>query len=205
MFIDEVPTSKKGRRAVCINTQLGTFMGKTGSSMRDVRLLFASIDCKPPSEHLLQLEANKTTKVWEEVNETAMKENCEIVSAMTDESEKVRVATDTAYNNPSKGMGGGRYQPGTQSYSPMVHAETGLVLSATTYNKMCANNCIGQCGPDCTTNWPLNRAMGGSEVTAVVSNLEKIKESGIQPGAMVCDGTAKTLTSKYRLKSIDIM
>lgn len=185
---------RHGKKAATMNVQLGNFMGKSSISMEDMRLLFASIDCCPPSSSLLQSEADTSSRVFEELNTETMKLNCQLATNMAINANGVIVATDTVYNNPPKGKS--TYQPGTQAHSPMVDAYTGMVLSVVSHNKLCSRNCKGPCGPKCTVNWNPLKAMAGAERVAAAENAQRVTDCGVKIAGLVCDGTAKTLSGK---------
>lgn len=193
LLSEEVPSSRPGRRAVTMNIQLGNFMGKSPISMGDLRLLFASIDVKPPSEGMLQKEADKTTGMWTALNENCMAENRSYAKICSQDDEVI-VATDTLYNNPPKGRA--MYQPATQSHTPMIEAQTGLVLSVSSFSKLCAKNCIGGCGSECTLSWPQHKSMDSSEASAAEENLNTLKNSGLQVSKVLCDGTTRDITGE---------
>ena len=192
-FPEEVETQGRGRRPAMLNRQLGTVMNKSGVSIQDTRMFFASLDIRPPSEHMLQEYANITSQEWQELNEEAMADNRRVFKSITGKTQGI-VQEDTCFNNPPKGIG--RYQPGTQSHTPMLCAITGLILAAVSHNKLCSKNHVGPCGPTCSINWYKHLAMGGTERAAAVLNARTLKQDGINLRGMVMDGTAKALVGK---------
>ena len=133
------------------------------------------------------------SNTWIDVNNANMQNNCKIVNTIaTCNNESATVMTDTVYNNSPKGRS--MYQPGTQSYTPMIHAETGLVLSVKNYNKLCCKNekvCSGQ--HDCEANFESQTPMDASEIKAAKANFEAISKNGLNVTSIICDGTKKVL------------
>ena len=161
-------------------------------SLLDVQLLFAAIDCPPPTEKTLQRLQDKACEVYVEVNKQTMKENCEDIKSMNEITgeQKVVVATDTCYNNPPKGRS--MYQPGTQSFSPMLHVDTGLVISCAAHNKLCSRGCDGYC-EGCSANFEPHVSMDKSEGMAAIDNFTTVTENNLIITHILCDGTDKVL------------
>ena len=192
-----IPTPR-GRPPVSMNIQLGVFLGKSALSLADVRLLFACLECTSPSETTLQSTISSAGNTYETLNEATMKKNCDLADTISkcdgsnvNNSPKVTVLTDTVYNNAPKGRG--MYQPGTQSVTPMIHAETGLVLSVANYNKLCPKNNISCKECKCPVNFDQHKAMDGSEELAAAYNFKRCQDNGLSVTHIVCDGTHKVL------------
>ena len=194
----KVIPSSRGRPPVALNTQLGVFLGKSAVSLADVRLLFACLDCTSPSERTLQSTVSAAGNTYGALNTATMQENCQLAKTIsmcdgstTDNTRKVTVLTDTVYNNAPKGRA--MYQPGTQSVTPMIHAETGLVLSVANFNKLCTKNNTCCTERACSANYDQHKPMDGSEELAASQNFQSCQENGLNVTHIVCDGTNKVL------------
>ena len=183
-----VKSGRVGRPDVDVNLKLMATLGKMNVSYTDTRLLFAGIDVPPPAEKTLQSWANKVSAVYKEANEQTMADNCEMLKFVqrVTETFQVIVMIDTVYNNSPKGRG--FYQPGTQSFTPLIDAVTGLVLAVIAFNKVCSRNCDGVC-ENCTANFAKHLSMDKSEEFATKTNIQAVLDKGLKITHVLADGS----------------
>ena len=166
-----------GRPPAAVNLQLGTFLVKSPISIENTRLLFAALDCHPPNAKSLQTVIDRCCANYTTLNTEQMVENQNLL--FDARGSEVKVLTDTVYNNPPKGRS--MYQAGTQSHTPMIDAETGLVLAQQAYSK------IGK-----YANMEETDPMDRSEAKAINTNIKNIEAAGkLKVTHVVSDGCTK--------------
>ena len=185
LYEEAIHDGIKGHRPAAPNVQLGAFMYKSPVSIADVRLLFAAIDCHPPSSTTLQKCANKFSKIYENLNKAQMTENCQLIQNCR--NGHITALTDTVYNNPPKGRN--MYQPATQCHTPMIEAETGLILAQKTHSKL---------GP--AANVEAGKPMDSCEGNAMAENLQAATSAGLSINTVISDGCTKVNASLQQLK-----
>jgi len=182
-------TNTRGFPAAKVNLQLANFLGKSPMSISDIRLLFASLDSICGSETGLQKLVTRYSSIWKEMNDKKMTDNINIVRDLksANPSSPVTALTDTVYNNAPKGRG--MYQPGTQSFSPLLHAETGLLLAVSTRNKLCSRNELScSLNHECKADMKPETPMGNSEMSSLRDNVESVAGKGLKLDNIVSDG-----------------
>jgi hypothetical protein len=185
---NEAQHEGKGHRPAMMNVQLGAFLYKSPISMRDINLLFSCLDCHPPSITALQKTVNKCSETYAKLNTHQMAENCRLIKYSFGDA-GVNALTDTVYNNPPKGRG--MYQPGTQSQTPLIEADTGLVLAQKTFSKL---------GPH--ANIDQHKAMDSTEADAICDNIKTAASNGLRVKVLVSDGCTKLARSLNALGNI---
>ena len=119
---------------------------------------------------------------YTKLNTEQMDENQRLL--MDARGSELQVMTDTVYNNPPKGRS--MYQAGTQSHTPMIDAETGLVLAQQTFIKL-----------ENMPTWRRQLPLTAQPVKASVQNIEK---SGLKVTHVISDGCAKIKTAPEQLR-----
>ena len=182
------------------NVGLAAWHLATSSSFNDTRLLSAYLDCPSISENGLMSLVGKVQNKMADLGIETMEKNCELIKNVLDVmgKDKVVVATDTLYNNPSKGQF--FQQNGTQSSSPMCEmiTERNLTLSMNSLSQICT--CVKRhssdpCKAGCGCNLDAGLNVGSQEGAAARDNILQIEKSGLKVGKIVCDGTHQIMAS----------
>ena len=132
-----------------------------------------------------------------ELGEETLKANCDLIKnvATLIDQPTIAVATDTCYNNPSKGQ---FYSlNGTQCTTPMCEllTEKKLTLALNSLSQICTCPSRKLSEPcHCAANVEPGRPISCQEGGAARENVLKIEGHGLVIGEVVCDGTHQVMS-----------
>lgn len=185
----EVPMSRqyrngqRGPMAFELNDLCTVAAMKTKCGPSDIRFFLAALNIKPPTRTLVYRNFDRTAKTMQYMNEESMRMNRILTTNM---KKSVNVEVDTMYNNrPQQGC-----EAGTQSFTPIIDIETGLVLGCETANKLCPKR--GCNHENCAKNYRTEATIASSEKKSTSLNLEKLKKEGLlKVESMTSDGSSQ--------------
>ena len=202
---DVIENPGPGRKPAELNI---AFLVTSAVSLRDVQLLFATLNLPAPNEPGLFKNIKKQSVIASTIANNQLEKNRDVIKqiALYKGKDSIRVEMDSMFNNPPHGRQMSALA--TQMFTAVLECETTrhLPVAAITHNQLCSTRgdkplCVNV-HPGCTANYPVTSTMMKAKGDAAIQAYNQCLSSGLRVSEVVADGTSM-ISSGLKGKSVE--